>query len=221
MKEREFTETVYLSLLGAFGDFSRAACNELNEMMYFVVRAAERCGMESVYELRHYFENNQIEGLPSSQDRFVSQVSSEEEKALARTLEYNLESYISSMRVGNKHFSSLSWQMQIQISTNDYYEIINRIQMTNGNVHEAANRYLSVLKEPAATFIDPMASLMNDCLEPIDHYLQMVLNQARNALYQFVSGVSGCLSAAREHSGEDSGEQQNHRVRWIINGERI
>lgn len=220
MGERKFTKTVYRSLLSAFEDFSRAACNELNEMMYFVARVAERCGMESIYELRRYFENNQIEGLPSSQDRFISWVSSEDEKTLAHTLEYHLESYISSMRVGNKHFSSINWQMQIQISTKDYYEIINRIQMANGNVHEAASRYLSVLKESAATFIEPMVSLMNDCLDSIDHYLQMVLNQARNALFLFVLGVSGCLSEAREHSEEYSGEQQIHRVRWIINGEK-
>ena len=221
MEEREFTETVYLNLLGAFGDFSRAACNELNEMMYFVARVAERCGMESVYGLRRYFENNQIEGLPSSQDRFICIVSTEEEKTLAGTLEFHLERYISSLRVGNKHFALISGQPPIQISTNDYDEIINRIQMANGNVHEAASRYLSALKEPTTTFIDPMASLMNDCLEPIDHYLQVVLNQARNALFQFISGVSGCLSEAREHSEEYSGEQQIYRVRWSINGEKI
>ena len=57
-----------------------------------------------------------------------------------------------------------------------------------------------------------MEMLMNDCLEPIDRYLQIVLNLARNALYKYVSGVSGCLNAAREYKVDRFGEQESQRV---------
>lgn len=221
MNDIKFTNEIYLGLLKAFGNFSQAACNELNDLMYYVERTSERCGMESIHELRYYFENNQIEGLPSSQERFINIASTEEEKELARNLEFHLETYISSMRVGNKHFSLISWQVPIKISTNDYYEIINKIQMTDGNVHEAAGRYLDTLHGEPAVFIAPMETLMNDCLEPIDRYLQIVLNLAKNALYKYVFGVSGCINAAKEYKMDRFGEQESQRVRWRINGERL
>lgn len=36
MKENELTTQVADKLLGAFGDFARAAAAEMNDMMYFV-----------------------------------------------------------------------------------------------------------------------------------------------------------------------------------------
>lgn len=219
MNNVKFTKEIYLGLLKAFGYFSQTSCNELNDLMYYVDRTSERCGMRSVHELRNYFENNQIEGFPSSQERFINIVSTEEEKELARTLEFHLETYISSMRVGNRHFSLISWQVPVQISTTDYYEIINKIQMTDANIHEAASRYLETLQGKPMVFIEPMEKLMNDCLEPIDRYLQVVLNQAKNALYKYVSGVSGCLNAAKEYKVDHFGEQENQRIKWSINGE--
>lgn len=51
MKENELTTQVADKLLSAFGDFARAAVAEMNDMMYFVSRMADKCGMESICEL--------------------------------------------------------------------------------------------------------------------------------------------------------------------------
>ena len=90
MKENELTTQVADKLLSAFGDFARAAVAEMNDMMYFVSRMADKCGMESICELRQYFEHNQIDELPSSKNRFVDMTDTEKEKKLQEALSFIL-----------------------------------------------------------------------------------------------------------------------------------
>lgn len=219
MKENELTTQVADKLLGAFGDFARAAAAEINDMMYFVSRMADKCGMESICELRQYFEHNQIDELPSSKNRFVDMTDTEKEKEVARSLEFYIDSYISSMRVGNKHFSTLSWQTPIQITANDFHEIINRMQMAVRNVHEAEERYLNSIKD--TPFIETVIFLMNECINAIDAYLRVAEDRTRYALEKYIFGIDSCLNKAREHKGSLADIQPCSRVRWKINGEKI
>lgn len=219
MKEQELTTEVADKLLNVFGDFARATAAEMNDMMYYVSNKAEKSGMESIGELRKYFEYNQIDDLPSSKDRFVNTVNTEKEIEVARNLEFHLDSYISFMRVGNKHFSTLSWQIPVQIATNDFDEIISRMRTTVMHVQEKAERYLNSIKD--VPFIETLFSLMNECINAINTYLRIVENQARHAMEKFISGVDSCLNKAREQKGLLSGIQPCERVRWKINGEKI
>ena len=219
MKENELTTQVADKLLGAFGDFARAVAAEMNDMMYFVSRMADKCGMESICELRQYFEHNQIDELPSSKNRFVDMTDTEKEKEVARGLEFYIDSYISSMRVGNKHFSTLSWKTPIQITANDFHEIINRMQMAVRNVHEAEESYLNSIKD--IPFIETLSSLMNECINAIDDYLRVVEDRTRYALEKYMLGIDSCLNKAREHKGASTDIQPCVRVRWKINGEEL
>ena len=206
-------------MLGAFGGFARAAVAELDDMMYFVAKMADKCGMESICELRQYFEHNQIDELPLSKNRFVDMMDTEKEKEVARNLECYIDSYISSMRVGNKHFSTLSWQTPIQITANDFHEILNRMQIAVKNVQEAEESYLSSIKD--IPFIEILSSLMNECINAIDSYLRVVKDQTRYALEKYMLGLDSCLNKAREHKGLLADIQPCGRVRWKMNGEEI
>ena len=219
MKENELTTQVADKLLGAFGGFARAAVAELDDMMYFVAKMADKCGMESICELRQYFEHNQIDELPLSKNRFVYMMDTEKEKEVARNLECYIDSYISSMRVGNKHFSTLSWQTPIQITANDFHEILNRMQIAVKNVQEAEESYLSSIKD--IPFIEILSSLMNECINAIDSYLRVVKDQTRYALEKYMLGLDSCLNKAREHKGLLADIQPCGRVRWKMNGEEI
>ena len=219
MKENELTTQVADKLLGAFGGFERAAVAELDDMMYFVAKMADKCGMESICELRQYFEHNQIDELPLSKNRFVDMMDTEKEKEAARNLECYIDSYISSMRVGNKHFSTLSWQTPVQITANDFHEILNRMQIAVKNVQEAEESYLCSIKD--IPFIETLSSLMNECINAIDLYLRVVKDQTRYALEKYMLGLDSCLNKAREHKGLLADIQPCGRVRWKINGEEI
>ena len=219
MKENELTTQVADKFLGAFGGFARAAVAELDDMMYFVAKMADKCGMESICELRQYFEHNQIDELPLSKNRFVDMMDTEKEKEVARNLECYIDSYISSMRVGNKHFSTLSWQTPIQITANDFHEILNRMQIAVKNVQEAEESYLSSIKD--IPFIEILSSLMNECINAIDSYLRVVKDQTRYALEKYMLGLDSCLNKAREHKGLLADIQPCGRVRWKMNGEEI
>lgn len=219
MKENELTTQVADKLLGSFGGFARATAAELDDMMYFVSRMSDKCGMESVYELRQYFEQNQIDELPSSKNRFIDMADTEKEKEVARNLEFYIDSYISSIRVGNKHFSTLSWQTPIQITANDFHEIINRMQMAVRNVHEAEERYLNSIKD--IPFIETLSFLMNECINAIDSYLRVVEDRTRYALEKYILGIHSCLNKAREHKESSTDIQPCVRVRWKINGEEL
>lgn len=219
MKENELTTQVADKLLGAFGDFARTAAAELDDMMYFVSRMSDKCGMETIYELRKYFEHNQIDKLPSSKNRFVDITDTEKEKEVARNLEFYIDSYISTMRVGNKNFSTLSWQIPIQVTANDFHEIINRIRMAMRSVREAKERYLNSIKD--IPFIKTLISLMNECIDAIDEYLRVVEDRTRYALEKYIFGIDSCLNKAKEHKGVLADIQPCSRVRWKINGEKI
>lgn len=217
--EEELTTQVADKLLGVFGDFARTVAAELNDMMYFVARMAEKCGMESICELRRYFEYNQIDELPSSKERFGDMVNTKREKEVARGLEFYIDSYIRIMQVGNKHFSTLNWQTPIQITATDFYEVISRMQTAMGNVCEASERYLNTIKE--IPFIEILKLLMDECIKAINEYLRVVENQTRHALDKYIVGVDSCLTKAREHNGLLSNIQPCDRVKWVINGEKI
>ena len=217
--ERELNEYVYHVLLNTFRDFSQTVRNELNDMMYFVAKIAVQSGMESIYTLKRYFEDNQIEGIPSSYNRFVNSAVNDDEKELARTLEFYIEKYIDSMRVGKHSFPMNKYQSSIQITNNDFYEIMYRMKIANDKIHEEAKIGLRNLENSNMIMFEPMALLMSDCLEPIDLYLQNVLHLSRNAFNKYIDGVSFCLNAAREQSEDDTWEFRNYRIKWTIRGD--